>query len=134
MTFLDKNMKNDSSSRAAYAAAAADAVGHYAAYHDAIYTHQPATEGDGYTEQQLRVDFPKEAGITGANLTKFQQLYDQRATKTFVDKVDANATAAGINSTPTFKVIKGDKTVTLDLSSATPNEDGVMAAITDALK
>lgn len=133
MTFLDTNEHNTASSRAAYAAACADIVGRFEAYHDVVYANQPAVEGTGYTDQQLRVDFAQKAGITGSALTKFQSCYDQRATKDFVTAVAQKAMDAGINSTPTFKVIQGSKTVTLDLSKADPTEDGVMAAITKAL-
>jgi protein-disulfide isomerase len=84
LTFLDKNMNNDASYRAAMGAASAAMVGKYEAYHDAIYKNQPAQEGAGYTDDQLRNTFAKDAGITGDDLTKFQKYYDTKATSDFV--------------------------------------------------
>ena len=88
LTFLDRNLRNDSSSRAAMAAAAADVVGKYEAYHDVVYSHQPKEEGTGYTDDQLRKEFASEAGITGANLTRFQHIYDTRQTEQFVNEAN----------------------------------------------
>lgn len=86
LTFLDNNFKGQSSYRAAMAAAAADAVGALEAYHDVIYRNQPAKEGTGYTDDQLRTTFAAQAGITGEKLTEFQKYYDTRATSDFVRK------------------------------------------------
>ena len=66
LTFLDSNLHNDSSTRAAMAAAAADVVGKFEAYHDVVYRHQSKDEGAGYTDEQLRKEFAAEAGITGS--------------------------------------------------------------------
>lgn len=104
MTFLDSNLRNDSSTRSGIAAACADNAGRYSAYHDAIFAGQPATEGTGYTTQQLRVDFAATAGITGEALTGFQSCYDSRATSAFVTSTNELAQADGVNSTPTIKV------------------------------
>ncbi|MFT3862459.1 DsbA family protein [Micropruina sp.] len=104
MTFLDTNLKNDSSLKAGIAAACADNAGAYSAYHNAIFAGQPTTEGAGYTTQQLRVDFPATAGITGDKLTDFQQCYDTRATSAFVNGTNEKASAAGVTSTPTLMV------------------------------
>lgn len=104
MTFLDVKLGNNSSTRAAIAAACADTVGKYAPYHDQTYLNQPLQEGAGYTEQQIRVDIPAAAGITGDNLVKFQQCYDSRATADYVKGTDEAATKAGITGTPTITV------------------------------
>lgn len=104
MTFLDNNLKNDSSLKAGIAAACADNAGSYSAYHNAIFAGQPATEGQGYTTQQLRVDFPATAGITGEKLSGFQSCYDTRATSAFVQGTNEAAAADSVNSTPTIMV------------------------------
>ena len=104
MTFLDSNLRNDSSSRAGIAAACADNAGAFSAYHGAIFAGQPETEGTGYTTQQLRVDFAATAGITGDKLTPFQQCYDNRATADFVQGTNEAASKGGVNSTPTIMV------------------------------
>ncbi len=94
LTFLDDNLKNDSSYRAAMAAASAAMVGKLESYHDVIYAHQPE-EGVGYTDDQLRNTFAQEAGITGADLTKFQKYYDSKATSAFVKNAAAKGIAEG---------------------------------------
>jgi len=100
VAFLDPSLRNDASTRAAVAAACADTVGVYAAYHDQVFTNQPQREGDGYTSEQLRNVFPAAVGVTGENLTKFQQCYDSRATQQFVQGVTDAAFQAGITGTP----------------------------------
>ncbi|MEO7589243.1 MAG: thioredoxin domain-containing protein [Arachnia sp.] len=102
--FLDNMLQNDSSKRAAMAAAAADVVGKYREYHAVIYKNQPSQEGVGYTDQQLRVDFPTQAGIAGGDLTKFQELYDFKAFEDFVKIGDKTFRDEGITGTPTYMV------------------------------
>ena len=103
-------MKNGWSTRAAEAAAAADAVGAYPQYYAVVYKGQPAKEGDGYTDDQLRNVFPKQAGITGDKLKTFQKYYDTRATHDFVEKAAATNLAdikridGEKYGTPTFTV------------------------------
>ncbi len=104
MNFLDAKLLNDASTRAAVAAACADTVGAYSAYHDQVFANQPETEGVGYTAEQLRVTFPAAVGINGDNLTKFQQCYDTRAMAGFVRTTNELANKAGVTSTPTLRV------------------------------
>jgi protein-disulfide isomerase len=103
MTFLDTNLRNDSSIRAGIAAACADNVGKYSEFHDTIFASQPTVEGTGYTTDQLRREFPATVGITGADLTGFQQCYDSKAMAGFVNGTNDLASKAGVNSTPTLK-------------------------------
>ena len=104
LTFMDGNLRNDSSTKAGIAAACADNAGAYSAYHNAVFVGQPASEGQGYTTQQLRVDFPATAGISGDALSAFQACYDSRATASFVDGTNEAAAKAGVTSTPTLRV------------------------------
>jgi len=104
MTFLDDNLRNDSSTRAAVAAACADIVSAYGTYHRVIYANQPAKEGAGYLDSQLRNTFAASAGINGSRLQSFQKCYDSRATATFVSGVDQAAKDAGVHSTPTVRL------------------------------
>lgn len=136
LTFLDQNERNDASTRSAIAAACADTVGAYRKYHDVVYTNQPEQEGQGYTDQQLKSDFAQQAGITGDNLTKFQQCYDNRATSQFVTDVnnngDNNLTSNGLKiSTPQFFVDKNGKpsAVGLVLGQTQPTEDAILSVI-----
>ena len=100
LTGLEIGLQNDSSTRAAVAAACADTVGSYVAYHDQVLINQPPTQRTGFTGEQLRNTFPAAVGISGDNLTAFQQCYDNRATQQFVQKVSDSATKAGITGTP----------------------------------
>lgn len=126
LTFLDDNLRNDSSYRAAMAAASADMVGRLEAYHDVIYKNQPEQEGAGYTDEQLRVTFAKEAGITGDSLTKFQKYYDDKATSDFVKNAASKGLAdgqklAGDNfGTPFFTVNEAKYTDWQNISDPTP--------------
>ena len=100
MTFLDAAGSNKSSTRAAVAAACADTVGAYAAYHNQVFANQPPQESTGFTTEQLRSTFPAAAGITGADFTAFQKCYDDSATQQFVQQVNDAAVAAVGASTP----------------------------------
>jgi protein-disulfide isomerase len=104
MTFLDNNLNNDASLRAGIGAACSDFAGKYSAYHEQVYANQAAKEGDGYTDEILRVTIPATVGITGADLTSFQSCYDKQTTKAFVSGTNEAASKAGVNATPTFHV------------------------------
>lgn len=118
MTFLDTNLRNDSSTRAANAAACADLAGHYSDYHNAIFAQQPTSEGAGFTDDNLTVDFTQQAGITGAALDEFNACYTTKRFSGFVNQVDDEAGRAGVQGTPTLRVNGND----LDLGSLTdPN-------------
>lgn len=109
-----------SSERAALAAAAADAVGKYREYHEVVYQNQPANEGDGYTDQQLRVDFAAQAGITGDDLTNFQRLYDEKTYADFAEKAYKAMSDNNVQSTPAYRI--NDK----DLEFQDPNSGSVL--------
>lgn len=128
MTFLDKNLRNDSSLRAGIAAACADVVGAYASYHDAIYANQPQTEGVGYSDQQLRATFAQQAGITGDKLVQFQRCYDNKAMSSFVKGSDEKASRAGVTGTPTYFVNGKDVTKQIDYRNPA-SIDKVLASV-----
>ncbi|HMR50780.1 MAG TPA: thioredoxin domain-containing protein [Arachnia sp.] len=131
--FMDRNIGNDSSERAALAAAAADAVGHYDAYHNAIFAAYNG--GAGYTEEQLRVEFPATAGITGDNLTRFQELYDGRVFQDFVNGVESSMAADGVTGTPTY-IVDGTHLAFFDEDTEAalidPTEESFMKAVNEA--
>ena len=122
----NKTVNKNSSERAALAAATADAVGKYREYHKVVYDNQPAQEGDGYTDQQLRVDFAAKAGITGDDLTTFQKLYDTKAYAEFARQSYQALGEAGITGTPAY-VVNGKKIHFENLTSNDPQT--VLAAI-----
>lgn len=104
LTFLDDQIGNDASFRAAMAAACADTVGSLEKYHDTVFTNQPEREGDGWTDDQLRNAFPAQAGINGDNLTKFQSCFDNKATSKWVRESNLAAQKSWLGSTPQYSI------------------------------
>ena len=104
MIFLDGNLRNDSSERAAVGAACADISGKYRDYHDQLFANQPANEGDGYADSLLRDSIPATVGLTGDQLTGFQKCYDGKQTQSWVVAQDQSGAKAGVTGTPTFWV------------------------------
>ncbi|MDR1078567.1 MAG: DsbA family protein [Propionibacteriaceae bacterium] len=124
MTFLDGNLGNDASTRAAVAAACADFFDLYYPFYETVYANQPATEGDGYSDDLLRATIPGQLGLSGDALASFQQCYDTRATLEFVQTVYQRAIEAGVRGTPTY-VLDG-QTLNLD-----PNDPSTLQAAID---
>jgi protein-disulfide isomerase len=116
MSFLDNNLKNDSSLRAAGAAACAADAGRFSQYHDAVFAGQPAKEGQGYTDAQLQT-FATQAGITGSALTTWQQCVKSGQHTAYVQAVQTQSEKDGVFGTPTLKL---NGTV-LDLQKLTPD-------------
>lgn len=100
VNFLDQNLRNDSSTRAAVAFAAAVDVGFGPNYHDVLYAHQPKTEGQGWTDAQL-ISYANSAAITGANFDKWKKLFESRTYKDWIASSMAQFNKAGHTSTPT---------------------------------
>src|SRR5690606_22563778 len=125
-TFMENNLMNDASTNAARAAAAADAVGKYREYHSYAFSQQSGS-GAGYSDQQLRVDFPAAVGIEGDDLTKFQELYDSQAFADFVRDSNDAFSNAGATGTPAYFV--GD---TQFEPSGQTSAEGLMQAIQTA--
>ena len=101
--FLDDNLRNDSSTRAGNAVFCASDAGQFQTYHNTIFENQPATEGDGYTDAQLK-GFAEQAGITGAALTTWQQCYDANKYVDYINSVEEASFKAGVRGTPTVKI------------------------------
>src|SRR6478609_8289502 len=98
--FLDDNLRNDSSTRAGNAAFCASDAGKF---HNTICPNQPANEGDGYTDAQLK-GFAEQAGVTGAALTTWQQCYDANKYVDYVNSVEEQSFTDGVRGTPTVKI------------------------------
>jgi protein-disulfide isomerase len=138
LSFLDNNQQNDASLRAGMAAACADTVGKFQAYHFVVFANQP-TEGVGYTDEQLRSDFAGQAGITGDDLTKFQTCHDTWPMASVAQNMNTINLKAGITGTPTFQV--NGKTLNLNAlqtiaqstpSGSAPDATAVLKALKDA--
>lgn len=127
LSFLDVNLKNDSSTRSAIAAACASDAGKFLEYHNAVYAGMPTQEGVGYPDAQL-AEFAKTAGITGPALTTWQQCTSSAKYATYVTDVQTAAEKADVFGTPTVKLDGKDITKTL----STP--DGLVAQVKAATK
>lgn len=117
LSFLDGNLKNDSSARSANAVACASAAGKFLEYHEAVFAAQPAQEGVGYTDAQL-TEFATTAGITGPALTTWQKCTTSGQYAEYVTAVQTGAEKAGVFSTPTVKLNGKDITKTLTTADA----------------
>ena len=103
LSFLDDNLRNDSSNRAANAAACAADQGKFLQYHAATFQGQPAQEGAGFTDADL-VQFAGQAGLGGEALNSWQQCYSSRAHNQWVESVQTQSEKDGVNGTPTLKL------------------------------
>lgn len=103
MSFLDLNLKNDSSVRATNAAGCAADAGKFPEYMSAVFAAQPAQEGAGYTDAQL-TEFAKTVGITGPALTTWQKCTSSGQHNQYVADVETASGKAGVTGTPTVKL------------------------------
>jgi len=103
-TFLDDNLRNDSSKKAGLAALCAADQGKLMEMHDALYKAQPANEGDGYSDAAIN-GAAAEAGLTGAALTDWQKCLADKPYLPYLAAVeDVTAREFKIASTPSFYV------------------------------
>jgi len=103
MSFLDLNLKNDSSVRATNAAGCAADAGKFGEYASAVFAAQPVQEGAGYTDAQL-TEFAKTVGITGPALTTWQKCTTSGQHNQYVADVETASGKAGVTGTPTVKL------------------------------
>jgi protein-disulfide isomerase len=98
--FLDDNLQNDSSTRAGNAAFCASDAGTFEAFHEQVFPNQPAVEGDGFTDAQLKA-MAEASGVTGAALTTWQSCYDAGKYVDYVNSVETQSFEDGVKGTPT---------------------------------
>ncbi|WP_018155744.1 DsbA family protein [Demetria terragena] len=103
MSFLDGNLGNDSSARAANAASCAADAGAFPEYHAAVFAAQPEKEGNGYSDKTLKAA-AQSAGIKGKKLTTFTQCVDKGSYGGYVEDTQKAAEEAGVNGSPQIKV------------------------------
>lgn len=101
--FLDDNLRNDSSTRAANAAFCAADAGKFQEFHDQVYPNQPPNEGDGFTDAQLKT-FAQNAGVSGEALTTWQTCYDAGKYTDYVNSVETQSFKDGVRGTPTVRI------------------------------
>jgi protein-disulfide isomerase len=100
LSFLDGRLGNNSSKEAANAFACSADAGKQGEYHDTVYANQPATEGDGYTQEQLLL-FGTEVGITGDAFSTFSSCVTDLTYGDYVTSVQTAGSTQAIVSTPT---------------------------------
>lgn len=127
LSFLDDNLKNDSSKRSANAAACAADAGKFLEYRAGVFAAQPEQEGLGYTDAQL-TQFAGDSGITGVAMTTWQKCTSSGQYAQYVSDVQTASGKAGVNSTPT--VMLNGQDVTKDVQ--TP--EALVAAVKAATK
>lgn len=127
LSFLDGNLKNDSSVRSANAAACAADAGKFLDYHAAVFAGQPAEEGAGYTDAKL-TEFAKTSDITADALKTWQKCVDSGQHKQYVTDVQTTSEKAGVFGTPTVK-LDG-----LDISKTLSTPEALAAAVKAATK
>jgi protein-disulfide isomerase len=103
LSFLDQNLGNDSSRRAAAAAGCAADQGAYPAFHRTVYANQPEREGAGFTDEQL-IDFGRQAGITGSAFGTFQSCVQAGTYDKWAQQVAQSGVDNQITQTPTVKL------------------------------
>ncbi len=106
MTFLEDNMKNaPASTIAANGLYCAADAGKAAEYHKATFAGQrpekQEAQGDTFKNADIK-KYGKEAGITGAALTKFNSCVDNVTYKKYVKATMDNAGKNGVTGTPTL--------------------------------
>ena len=117
LSFVDINLKNDSSSRSANAVACAADAGRFLEYHAAVFAAQPAEEGAGYTDAQL-TEFAGTSGITGEDFTTWQTCETSSKYAQYVTDVQVSGEKAGVFDTPTVKLNGENITATLSTPDA----------------
>jgi protein-disulfide isomerase len=123
MAFLDTSANANYSTRALNAAAAVLTAGGptaFQAFHDLLFTNQPAESGSGLTDDQL-VTYATQAGATG---TKVAQAIRNQTYADWVKSSTDQASKNGVTATPT--VLVGGKKLA-DLSPT-----GLKAAVSTA--
>lgn len=124
MTFLDTNLKNDSSVRAAMGAYCAADQGKFLDYTSAVYLGQPEREGVGWTDTQLEA-FALSSRV--GSLPTWQQCVKDKTYKAHANAVAEASLKSGVSGTPTL-LLNGTK-LTL-----TGKVDELAAAVAAATK
>ena len=100
MTFLDRNLRNDSSVRAANAAFCAADEGKFREYMSATFAAQPAQEGVGWTEAQLAT-IAQSVSISGSALDTWKTCQQGLTYAAHIAALEINSERSGVNGTPT---------------------------------
>ncbi|MFE9847574.1 thioredoxin domain-containing protein [Streptomyces sp. NPDC005576] len=98
-TIIDGNMGGTGSVRAANAAACAQDAGKFVAYHDVLYTNQPAETDDAFGKDSTLIDLSKK--VSGLDTPAFRSCVENGKHNAWVAKSNAAFSAGGFQGTPT---------------------------------
>ncbi len=125
MIFLDNNLNTDHSLRAANAFGCAITGGVGEQYHNLVYANQPAQEGDGWTDEQLK-QFGVDAGLSGDAQSQFDKCVTDATYNGWAELSNQAAFDAGVSGTPTIHV-NGEELP----SAALQSEQALQEALTN---
>lgn len=128
MSFLDGNLRNDSSVRAANAAMCADDQQQFLPFQETVYANQPEPEGVGWTDEQL-VGFAEQAGVD--KIDTFQKCMADETHVDYVKDMQTRSNQDGISGSPRV-FIDGEELSNEDMNlmMQDPNAlTGILAAL-----
>ncbi|MDO5698261.1 MAG: thioredoxin domain-containing protein [Dermatophilus congolensis] len=134
-TFMDSNLRNDSSKRSANGMMCAADLEKFQPFHDSVLENQ-SPSGDGWTDAQLE-QLAQGAGITGQNLDAWKACQSDKTYDKYLAAVEDATARDGVNGTPLYRV--NGKEIPLseqmtgaDLEKAITDAGGEPAAATPA--
>ncbi len=115
-TFMDSNLRNDSSKRSANGMMCAADLDKFGPYHDIVLENQ-SQEGKGWTDAQLE-QFAKDAGITGESFNTWQACQKDETYFKYLAAVEDATARDGVTGTPQYRINGKDMTLTEQTSGA----------------
>jgi protein-disulfide isomerase len=113
-TIIDGNLGGTGSRNAANAAACAQDVGRFTAYHDVLYENQPLETDDAYAQNSKLIELAGK--VDGLDTPAFRSCVEKGTHNSWVDKSADAFRKGGFNGTPTVllngKSIYQDRTMT----------------------
>ncbi len=100
MSFLDVNLRNDSSRRAANAMFCAADEGAFAEYQTAVFQGQPDREGSGWTDAEFE-QFATDVGLQDSALDSWRSCQESMKYLPHVQALQEASTQNGVRGTPT---------------------------------
>lgn len=126
LSFLDTNLQNDASARAANAAFCAADQGKFLEYHNEVFANQPQ-EGVGYTDDTLK-KFGKSAGLSGSAYDTFAKCVTDKTHSDYVTKTNDRMGPDGVTGTPTIK-LDGQKLSDADMQTLMTGGDAASVLV-----
>lgn len=105
-TFMDSNLRNDSSTRAANGMMCAADLGKFQAYHDTVFENQ-SQEGQGWTDAQLE-QFAQTAGIAGQELDTWKACQSDTTYGDYLSAVEDATARDNVTGTPLYRINGND--------------------------